>query len=238
VRDGRRVAVVVPALDEEASVAGVVRGFRADPFVDQVLVVDNASRDRTAERARAEGALVVREERPGYGAALRTGIEHALGLGAEIVVLAEADGTFDPSELERLVAPLDRHALVLGSRTQSLRGWLGLGNRAVAAGLAALWPRASCRLTDVGCTYRAFTAAAWRELSAGVDARGPEFSPQMICEAFRRSLPVLEVPVRYLAREGGASKHTGGSLPVLRTAARMLVAILAKRREPRRPRAP
>ena len=174
---GRRVAVVVPALDEEASIGDVVRGFRALASVDLVVVVDNRSRDRTAERAREAGAVVVAENRPGYGAALRAGIEHALERGAGIVVLAEADGTFDPADLARLLAELGESELVLGSRTAEMRGALRLGNRAVARLLAALWPRSSCALTDVGCTYRAFRGEAWGALRAGASADGPEFSP-------------------------------------------------------------
>jgi glycosyltransferase involved in cell wall biosynthesis len=226
--------VVVPALDEEASIAEVVRGFAAEAAVAAVIVVDNGSRDRTAERARAAGARVIAEARRGYGAALRAGIEHALAGGAERVALVEADGTFDPLELERLLAPLAGQApmdLVLGSRRADLPGLLGLGNHAVARLLALLWPRRSCALTDVGCTYRAFRAPAWAALRAGVGTDGPEFAPQMIAEAFRRRLRVVEVPVRYRARAGGRSKHTGG-LATLRTAARMLRAILAKRCEP------
>jgi len=225
----RRVALVIPALDEEASIAGVVRDFRARPALECVLVVDNGSRDRTAERARAAGAEVVTESCPGYGAALRAGIEHAFGLGLEAVVLAEADGTFDPADLEPLLAALADHDLVLGSRTRDMRGALRYGNRAVAWLLSALWWRSSCRLTDVGCTYRALTAGAWTALCDGARADGPEFSPQMICAAFRRRLAVCEIPVRYGARTSGASKHTGSTWAAARTAARMLRAILALR---------
>lgn len=230
----RRVALVIPALDEEASIAGVVRDFRAQPAVELVLVVDNGSRDRTAERARAEGAQVVAESRPGYGAALRAGIEHAFGLGLEIVVLAEADGTFDPADLESLLAALSGHDLVLGSRTADMRGALRHGNRAVAWLLSALWWRSSCRLTDVGCTYRVLTAEAWTALRDGARADGPEFSPQMICAAFERGLAVREIPVRYGTRARGESKHTGSLPAAARTAARMLRAILAARLSPRR----
>jgi glycosyltransferase involved in cell wall biosynthesis len=231
---GKRVAVVVPALDEEASIAAVVRGFRALPAVDLVLVVDNGSRDGTAERAREAGATVVGESRPGYGSALRAGIEQALGLGMELVVLAEADGTFDPTDLERLLAALaghDRsgHDMVLGSRTAEMRGGLRHGNRLVAWLLSSLWPRSSCRLTDVGCTYRVLSAEAWRRLRAGVPADGPEFSPQMIAVAFARRLAVCEIPVRYGTRASGASKHTGSTWAATRTALRMLRAILAQR---------
>lgn len=226
---GRQVALVVPALDEEASIAGVVQAFGAQPSLDLVLVVDNGSRDRTAALARGAGALVVREERRGYGAALRTGIEHALGLGAGIVVLAEADGTFAPEDLPRLLEALEEVELALGSRTDEMHGALRLGNRLVARLLAALWPGGACRLSDVGCTYRAFPAETWAILREETRADGPEFSPQMIGAAFRRRLRVRELPVRYGSRAAGRSKHTGSWRAVTRTAARMLRAILVQR---------
>ncbi|HEX6883994.1 MAG TPA: glycosyltransferase family 2 protein [Planctomycetota bacterium] len=226
-----RVTVVVPALDEEGSVAAVVRAFRARPEVAAVVVVDNGSRDATAARAREAGARVIAEARRGYGAALRAGIGYACAQGAEVVALVEADGTFAAEDLPRLLGPLETHALVLGSRTAAMGGLLAAGNRLVARIQSALWPRSGCRLSDVGCTYRALTRTAWQALAPGLTADGPELAPQMVCEAFRRGLRVSEVPVRYGSRTSGASKHTGSAGPVLRTALRMLRAILAKRLE-------
>lgn len=223
-----RVVLVVPALDEQGSIASVVRSFRAHPAVDLVLVVDNGSRDRTAEEARAAGAVVFPESRRGYGAALRAGIEQALELGAGIVVLSEADGTFDPADLGRLLALLEHCDLVLGSRTHEMRGALRLGNRLVARILGALWP-GRCRLTDVGCTYRVFTAAAWDRMRDGTRVDGPEFSPRMIGAALRAGLGVHEVPVRYHPRSAGESKHTGTLAGTAVTASRMLRTILAQR---------
>lgn len=225
----RAVFVVVPALDEEASIAAVVEDFRARPEVTAVLVVDNGSRDETAARARAAGALVVREARRGYGAALARGCHEALAAGAERLVLCEADGTFAAAELPRLLAELQEHDLVLGSRARDLPLALGLGNRAVALLLTLLWAGRSIRLSDVGCTYRAFTADTWRRLAAELDAHGPDFAPQMVCAAFRAGLRVREVAVGYGARRGGDSKHTGNVRGVLRTALRMLRTILRER---------
>jgi glycosyltransferase involved in cell wall biosynthesis len=119
---GVRLAVVVPALDEEASIAEVVESFRRIAAVDEVVVVDNGSRDRTGERARSAGARVLNEPRPGYGSALRAGIGHVIERGAGLVALAEADGTFEAADLEQLLAGLGPEGLVLGSRhAQALR---------------------------------------------------------------------------------------------------------------------
>lgn len=226
---GQRVVFVIPALNEEASVAEVVRGCRARPATDLVLLVDNGSHDHTAERARREGAVVVTEARPGYGVSLRTGIERALGLGAGIVVLTEADGTFDPSELEHLLEALGGADLALGSRANCLPALLGWGNRTLARLLRALWAPHACPLTDVGCTYRAFRAEAWSQIGAERSPPGPEFSPWMIGAAFRARLRVHEVPVRYGTRSDGRSKHSGSPWAIARTAFRMLRSILVQR---------
>ena len=225
------LAVVIPALNEEASIAVVVEGLGACPAVGHVIVVDNASTDLTAERAAAAGAEVVREPRRGYGAALRAGIEHAVRRGASEIVLCEADCTFDPTQVADLRAALAQNELVVGSRAADLPLALRWGNRLVAWILAALWPTRSCTLTDVGCTFRAFRAQAWLELRKGATADGPEFAPQMVCEAFRRGLVVTEIPVRYGPRVGGRSKHNAHLWGTVRTAARMLRSIVRKRLE-------
>jgi len=229
---GRRVALVVPALDEEASIGSVMRAFRAHPTPDLVLVVDNGSRDATAERARDAGARVAREPIAGYGAALRTGIELALADGAEIVVLTEADGTFDAGDLEALLAPLDEADLVLGSRAARLPRLQRWGNRLVAGLLVALWTPRSAPLTDVGCTYRALRAEAWRRMPVERAPRGPEFSPWMIAAAFRSGLAVREIAVSYGSRRAGRSRHSGSAYALTRTALRMLGTIRRQRLGP------
>lgn len=88
-----RVSVVIPAYNEEDTIEEVIRDFGSRDEIDEVLVVDNNSRDRTAEKARRAGARVVSESRQGYGCALRRGLDDALG---DIVVLTEADGSFQP----------------------------------------------------------------------------------------------------------------------------------------------
>src|SRR5436309_15635908 len=89
--DSARVAVVVPCHDEELTVGKVVADFRAALPGARVLVVDNASRDRTAEIARAAGAEVIREPRPGKGFALLTGFRQARAGGADYLIMVDGD---------------------------------------------------------------------------------------------------------------------------------------------------
>ncbi len=93
----RTVSLVIPAHNEEATIGDVIEEFRPLPFLDEILVVENNCQDRTGEVARGLGARVVKESKPGYGAALMAGMSHAKG---EILVLTEADGSFAARDLE------------------------------------------------------------------------------------------------------------------------------------------
>lgn len=230
-----RVSIIVPAYNEEATIAAVVRDFVGHPSVDEVLVVANNCRDKTEERAKAAGARVVAETAPGYGCALRRGMDEATG---DYLVLVEADGSFRSRDLDKFLHYLPDCAMVVGTRTTkqmvqqgaNMDFLLRWGNVTAAKILEFLWyvPNEP-RLTDVGCTYRALHRAAWRAIRGGVVEAGPAFSPEMICEALRRRLRVIEIPVHYYTRDGGESKHSKGLPQIARTALKMLRAIFRKR---------
>ena len=97
------VTVVIPAYNEEETIADVVTDFRSEECVDRVLVVDNNCRDATAVRARAAGAEVIEEAAPGYGCALRAGLDHAVAEGTDLIVLTEADGSFLSADIWKLL---------------------------------------------------------------------------------------------------------------------------------------
>jgi glycosyltransferase involved in cell wall biosynthesis len=229
------VTVIIPAYNEEATIAGVVSDFRARAEVDEVLVVDNNCKDRTAELAAAAGARVVSEARPGYGSALRGGMAAAR---EGILVLAEADGSFRALDLPKFLAYLEPDTLVMGTRTTSqmvdqaanMRSLLRWGNVIVGKFVELLWYLSmEPRLTDVGCTYRALHKSTWARIQPGVRETGPAFSPEMMCEALRQRIRVIEIPVHYYARMGGESKHSANYRKISLTALRMLRAILRKR---------
>lgn len=234
-QEREHVTIVIPAYNEEATIAGVVADFRARAEVDEVLVVDNNCRDRTAELAARAGARVVAESKPGYGCALRGGMDAAK---PGVLVLVEADGSFRACDLPKFLAYLEPDTLVMGTRTTSqmvdqaanMRSLLRWGNVVVGKLVEALWYLSmEPRLTDVGCTYRALHRDTWEKLRGGVRESGPAFSPEMMCEALRQRVRVIEIPVHYYARKGGESKHSANYRKISRTALMMLRAILRKR---------
>lgn len=217
------VAVIIPALDEEASIGRVVRELLAaldgralegETLRVTVLVGDNGSRDRTAEVAREAGAVVVPAPRRGYGSACLAALAK-LPADAELVLFADGDGADDPEDALKLLAPLARGEadLVIGSRALGER--LGLvepgaltrpqrfGNALASTLLRALFGVAC---TDLG-PYRAITVRALATLAMD----DPDFgwTVQMQARAAARGLRVHEVPVRYRRRRAGRSKVSG-----------------------------
>mgnify|MGYP001608166963 CR=1 FL=1 len=160
------VALLVPALNEEPSIGGVLSSLPPGLY-SQVVVVDNGSTDRTAEVARSHGATVVSEPRRGYGSACLRGMA-ALDPAAEVVVFMDADASDVPEEAWSLVTPIleERADLVIGSRTRGLAeaGSLAphqrFGNWLATSLIRLLYGHG---YTDLG-PFRAIRASSLREL--------------------------------------------------------------------------
>jgi glycosyltransferase involved in cell wall biosynthesis len=229
--EGRQVSIVFPAYNEEAGIAAAVRDFLACPAVDEVVVVDNNSRDRTAALAAAAGARVVTETRQGYGNALRRGLREARG---DYVVLAEPDGTFVGRDVLKLLAYAADFDLVMGTRTtqeliwqEANMGWfLRVGNVVVAKLLQYLFGGPS--LSDRGCTMRLIRREAAGRIRDGLTVGGSHFLPEMVVLVLLDGLRIIEVPVNYRGRLG-ESKITGSFKTTLRVGFNMIRLILGYR---------
>lgn len=225
------VSVVFPAYNEEANIRAAVQDFLLPGVVDEVVVVDNNSRDRTADEARLAGARVVGEPRQGYGYALRRGLAEARG---DIIILAEPDGTFIGRDVLKLLAYADDFDMVCGTRTtrelvweQANMGWfLRIGNLAVAKLIQLLYGGPS--LSDCGCTLRLTHRAALDRFRGDLTVGASHFLPEMVILGLRRRLKIIEIPVNYRGRVG-ESKITGTFAGSVRTGLRMIGLALAYR---------
>ena len=231
----RTVSLVIPAYNEEQTIQRVVEEFRTEPHIDEIVVVDNNSKDRTGELAAAAGARVVPESRPGYGSALMAGMTAAKG---EILVLVEADGSFRARDVVKLLVYLDDAGMVMGTRTTrqmvqqgaNMRFLLRWGNVFMAKFLQLCWLRpAEPRFTDVGCTYRALSRETFEKIKPRLRETGPAFSPEMMCAALQERCRIIEIPVTYSPRLGGESKHSDTFGRQARTAWKMFRTICRKR---------
>jgi len=229
----KRTSVVIPAYNEEQSIGYVVRDFLA-AGVDEVFVVDNSSRDRTAHVAAEAGARVETVSLIGYGDTIRYGLDHAKG---DILIVVEADFSFRARDLRKMLEYVKDADMVVGTRTTrelvqqgtNMRGPVRWGNVIVAKLVELLWWNLQPRFTDVGCTYRALWRDAYEAMRPLLRGVGPELSPEMMVAALQARRRVIEVPVSYHRRIGGESKHSANYLRISRTALRMLWTIAKKR---------
>jgi glycosyltransferase involved in cell wall biosynthesis len=201
-----QVSVVIPCLNEEAGIVHVVEqawaGLASAGLVGEVIVVDNASEDRSAELARDAGATVVQEPRRGYGSAYLAGLAAA---GGDYVVMADADGTYDLSLIGPLVERLrDGAGMVLGSRFEGTihpgaMPWSNryIGNPILTGMLNVLF---GARVSDAHCGLRAIRREVIPQLE--LSATGMEFASEMVIKAGKRHVRIDEIPIDYHPRIG------------------------------------
>jgi glycosyltransferase involved in cell wall biosynthesis len=229
----KTVSIVLPAYNEEQYIRSAVEDFFSTGVVDEVLVIDNNSRDGTAREARQTRARVVAETAQGYGHALRRGLREASG---DFIIMAEPDGTFVARDVLKLLAYAEDFDMVCGTRTtreliweQANMGWfLRVGNWWVAKMIQLLYGAPS--LSDCGCTLRLTRRDALARIQDDLTIGGSHFLPQMVIAGLQRGLRIIEVPVNYRGRVGD-SKITGTFEGALRTGLRMIALILGSRFE-------
>lgn len=206
-----RIAVIIPARNEAASIAQAITAI--PQWVDEIIVVDNGSDDATAALARQAGASVIAEPRPGYGHACWTGAGAA---SAELLVFMDGDCADDPADMPAVLAPLINGAadLVIGSRTLgtaqagALTPQQRWGNRLACTLIRRLWGHA---YTDLG-PFRAIRQAQLMALAPRQMTFG--WTVEMQIRALKCGLRVQEVPVGYRCRIGQSkiSGTVGGTL--------------------------
>jgi glycosyltransferase involved in cell wall biosynthesis len=213
----------MPALDEERALPSVLQAL-PQTLVDEVIVVDNGSRDGTARVAAEHGARVVREDRRGYGSACLAGMA-ALNepRDRDVIVFLDADGSDDPSVLNRLLEPILRGEadMVIGSRVRGERERGALTPHARfgnALAVTLIRILTGVRYTDLG-PFRALTWKALRTL--GMRDRDYGWTVEMQLRAARAGLRATEVPVPY-RRRIGQSKISGTVVGSIRAGTKIL----------------
>lgn len=193
------VSVIIPCLNEEATVGLCVRKARSAiermGLRGEVIVADNGSTDRSAEVAEREGARIVREERKGYGAALLAGFAAARG---PFLVMGDADDTYDFGEIPAFVEALGGKAdMVMGDRLGGgiepgampwHHRWIGVP--ALSFILNRLF---GVRIADAHCGMRSITREAYDRLN--LQTTGMEFASEMLIRAARERLRIHQIPI-------------------------------------------
>jgi glycosyltransferase involved in cell wall biosynthesis len=203
--DRPRIAVLVPCFNEEAAIPRVVTGFRSALPEAAIYVYDNNSTDRTAEVARAAGAVVRRETRQGKGHVVR---RMFADIEADIFVLVDGDATYDAASARKLIRRLseNRFDMVVAARIEreeaAYRTGHRLGNRLLSAFVDIVF---NATFSDILSGYRVFSRRFVK--SFPVLSRGFEIEIELSVHALELELPVAEVATPYYARPlGSASK--------------------------------
>ena len=227
-----KIDVIIPAYLEEANISFVVNDFKK--VVDNVIVANKISEDRTEIIAKSNGAKVISDNYLGYGHAIRSGIKYS---NADIIVLAEADGTFRSSDLEKLLNCLMDNDVVQGTRTNPAYIQYKANmdrpriffNKLFGNFISIIWPTNKTLLSDVGCTYRAFWKTKYNKIEKNLISDSAAFAPELTIEFINKGFRVIEIPVNYHPRNMGVSKLSGTYIRSGVTALKMLKIILQKR---------
>jgi glycosyltransferase involved in cell wall biosynthesis len=206
--DAPEVTVLVPALNEEATIAEVVDRVLALPLRIQLIVVDDGSTDRTGEILcqYADRITILRNERPtGKGSAIRKALPFAQG---QATIIQDADLEYSPEQIPDVVGPILQNQANVVYGTRFLHGMpRGMAipnkivNRLLAASVRLLF---GAKITDEATCYKAFRTDLLKGFE--LECTRFEFCPEVTAKALRRQERILEVPIRYEPRSKDAGK--------------------------------
>lgn len=231
----RHMTVVLTAYNDELSIGDSVADFLRHPLVRRVVVIDNASKDRTAEVARRAGAVVVIETQPGYGKCVYRALREGIAYGdTELTLLCEGDGTFRAFDIDKFMAYIPHSQIVNGTRiVEQLRDrdtqlttFMYYGNFAVGKLLEAKYIGQGT-FTDVGTTYKLCRNAVIRRLLPALDSNiNLEFNAHFLDTVLRHRISLVECPITFHKRVGVSKGGNTNNLRALRVGLRMIRGIL------------
>ncbi|MCR4605722.1 MAG: glycosyltransferase family 2 protein [Eubacterium sp.] len=196
-KNSLELSIVMPCLNEEKTVGHCID--EAKKFIEkkeinaEIIVVDNGSTDDSEKEAAKHGAKVIREDRPGYGRAIRRGLKSARG---SVIIICDCDMTYDLYHLEDILEPLKNgeYDVMIGYRKCSEKGAIRLSHRIGAGGLSALGRlKYHTDVKDFHCGLRGLTSEANRELK--LRTKGMEFATEMIAKAAQNNLNIGQTEV-------------------------------------------
>jgi glycosyltransferase involved in cell wall biosynthesis len=233
--ENRNLTVVLTAYNDELSIGQAVEDFVAHPLVRRVLVVDNNSRDRTSEAARAAGAQVILETSPGYGKCVHRALTEGSSFAdTELTLLCEGDMTFRAFDIDKFMAYIPHAQVVNGtriveqlrSRQTQLTTFMYYGNFFVGKLLEAKHIGRGT-FTDVGTTYKLCRNSSLKRLLPILDSDvNLEFNAHFLDIALQAGEAIVECPITFHGRVGVSKGGNVNDLRALKVGLRMIKGIL------------
>lgn len=230
----KTIWVVMPAYNEAEGIYDTIKEFFLIPEVDKVLVVDNNSKDNTAETARKAGAIVVHEKRQGYGYACVRALNESKG---DYTILVESDNSFFAKDIYKFLGFIEDFEMVKGGRSNEhlirkgadWTAFLKYGNWFIAKLIQVLYAGPSMR--EAGGTYRMMTKHCIDYILPHLTRFDSAFLPDMTTITLRLGIKTLEIPVNYRKRKG-ISKITGNRWKAFKLGLLMIKVVLWNRIKP------
>jgi len=203
----QKTFVIVPAYNEESNIKRIV--IETKKYIDNIIVVDDGSKDQTAEEAEKEGAIVLKHIiNLGKGAALKTGCDYAVEQCASNIIVLDADSQHEPSEIPTFLKELKDVDVVLGYRelNKEMPFILKLGNWLIGKMTKLLY---GIYLHDTQCGYRAFTSDTYKKIRW--KSSNYSIESEMIANIGKKRLRYKEIPIKtiYLDRYKGTTVIDG-----------------------------
>jgi glycosyltransferase involved in cell wall biosynthesis len=230
----KSITVVLTALNDEIAVGPVVRDFVSHPKVSRVVLVDNGSTDETSKNATDAGAIVVLEQKRGYGSCVHRALtEGAKFFDTDFVLLCEADGTFSATDIEKFLAYSNRAHVVLGTRIvellrepkTQLTTFIYWGNY-LAAKLLEFKHLGKATLSDLGTTYKLCRSDFLRDNLSLYDSNvNLEFNAHFTDVSLANGFRLVEIPIEFRARIGKSKGGNSSNLKAVQVGLKMLVGI-------------
>lgn len=202
-----KVMALIPVFNEETTIAEVLKNTRS--FVDEIIVVDDGSSDKTVSIAKSNGVIVVSHiVNRGLGAAIGTGFEVARKLDVDVLITLDGDGQHDPKEIPKFLLAIEQGSdVVIGSRMLSRNEMPWYRQVANSLGNLSTFVLFGAWVTDSQSGYRAFTKKALEQIH--IKTNRMEVSSELIAETKSHGLKLVEVPIRAIYTDYSLSKGQG-----------------------------
>lgn len=200
------ITVILPCRNEEKTVGECIKKIQkvfSENKIKEEIIVSDSSSDNSAAIAKKMGVKVVKHDKEGYGYAYQAGIKHAKG---NIIIIGDADNTYDFSEIPKLLSKAQWNDIVIGSRIKGkihkrAMPWLHryIGNPLISFILRLLF---GSKVSDTQSGFRLIKKEAWEKLN--LQTTGMEFATEMIIRATKQGMKITEVPIKYYPRKIGS----------------------------------
>ncbi len=200
---GKKIAVILPTYKERSSIRKTIKEFDSSGYIDEIIVVDNNAEKGTREEVQKTRAILVHETQQGYGCAIRKGL---MSTDAELLIIAEPDGTFDGRDVIKLLAYSDDFDMVFGSRTHIPLIRKGSDMTFIKRILDVILAKIvtylyGCSpLTDLGCTLRLTTKKAWKQIAKKSNSADGIFATEWVLVAAKKRIKFIEIPINFRSR--------------------------------------